>query len=110
MDLNTESLGAATVVRCAGRLNMVAAPAVRAELEQLVEDGRRHLVVDLSSTSFIDSSGLGALISGLKRARQAGGDLRLAGPNEQVRTVLSLTNLDRVLKPYDDVGAAADGW
>jgi anti-sigma B factor antagonist len=57
----------------------------------------------------MDSSGLGALIAGLKSARQAGGDLRLARPNEQVRTVLSLTNLDRVLRARDTVDGAYDG-
>jgi anti-sigma B factor antagonist len=58
----------------------------------------------------IDSSGLGALIGGLKQGRQAGGDLRIAGAPERVRMVLSLTNLDRVLRPYDDLASAIHGW
>ena len=66
-------------------------------------DGQHRLVVDLGQVSFIDSSGLGALISGLKSARQAGGDLRIANPGEQARVVLKLTRLDRVLHPYDSV-------
>src|SRR5205809_5297005 len=52
-------------------------------LAAAVEDGNRQLVVDLDQVNFIDSSGLGALISGLKSARQAGGDLRIANPSEQ---------------------------
>jgi anti-sigma B factor antagonist len=67
-------------------------------------------VVDLSGTAFIDSSGLGALIAALKKARQAGGDLRIVGPTEQVRTVLGLTNLDRVLRPFDRVEDATHDW
>ena len=50
------------------------------------------------------------MIAGLKRARQAGGDLRLAGAVEQVQTVMRLTNLDRVLRPHETVADAADGW
>ena len=89
-----------TIVQPQGRLNMVAAPKLRELLTSIVGDGDTRIVVDLSSTEFIDSSGLGALISGLKTARQAGGDLRIAAPTTQVETVLSLTNLNRVLKSY----------
>ena len=110
MKVTTEQVGATTVVHCDGRLNMVAAPGLKGSLDQLVAAGSTRLVVDLSDTAFIDSSGLGALVAGLKRARQAGGDLRIAAPSDQVRTVLGLTNLDRVLKPYDDLTAATDGW
>ncbi|MCZ8380070.1 STAS domain-containing protein [Mycobacterium sp. CPCC 205372] len=99
----------ATVIRPEGRLNMVAAPGLRRQLHELVEAGSSRLVVDLSGTEFIDSSGLGALISGLKAARQAGGDLRIAAPTRQVVTVLELTNLNRVLRVHDSVDGAFDG-
>lgn len=98
----------ATVVRPDGRLNMVAAPALRKQLHDLVAAGSPRLVVDLSATEFIDSSGLGALISGLKVARQAGGDLRIAAPTRQVIAVLELTNLNRVLRAHDSADGAFD--
>jgi anti-sigma B factor antagonist len=98
------------VIRPVGRLNMVAAPRLRSLVRELVDDGSARVVVDLSRTEFVDSSGLGALISGLKTTRMAGGDLRIAAPGAQVRTVLELTNLSRVLRPRDDVASAfADG-
>ncbi|HYO41127.1 MAG TPA: STAS domain-containing protein [Nocardioidaceae bacterium] len=93
-----------------GRLNMVSAPQLKTAVTNAVAEGRSQVVVDLSAVTFLDSSGLGALIAGLKAARQASGDLRMTGANEQVRTVLRLTNLDRVLRPYDTVQAATDGW
>lgn len=99
-----------TVIRSNGRLNMAAAPQLRALLSESVDAGDRHIVVDLSDVTFIDSSGLGALIGGLKTARQAGGDLRIASPNDQVATVLGLTNLDRVLRPFAQVEDALRGW
>lgn len=111
MELETEQLGPSTArVICRGRLNMTAAPEFRGFLDHLLESGSSRVVVDLGDTIFIDSSGLGALIGGLKKARQAGGDLRIARPSEQVRMVLSLTNLDRVLRPHEDVASATDGW
>ncbi|GAA4365560.1 STAS domain-containing protein [Nocardioides caricicola] len=96
------------VVRPQGRLNMAAARRLKEVLDGLVGDGRNRIVVDMEETTFLDSSGLGALIAGLKSARQAGGDLRVARPTEAVRTVFSLTNLDRVLKPRDTVEDAFD--
>ena len=69
------------VLQPTGRLNMVAAPALKSQIEESVGAGRDRIVVDFSDVIFIDSSGLGALISGLKATRQAGGDLRIArGP------------------------------
>ena len=98
----------ALVIKHEGRLNMVAAPGLRKELHALVEQGNSRIVVDLSGTDFIDSSGLGALISGLKAARQAGGDLRLAAPTRQVTTVMELTNLNRVLRSHETADGAFD--
>lgn len=94
------------VVRPVGRLNMVAAPRLRSLVAELVAQGTARIVVDLSETESMDSSGLGALIAGLKTARQAGGDLRIAGAGPQVEAVLDLTNLRRVLRPRPDVGSA----
>lgn len=96
------------VLRPRGRLNMVAAPDLREQLRSLVQSGSSRVVVDLSEVESIDSSGLGALISGLKAARNAGGDLRISAPSAQVIAVLELTNLNRVLKPRESVEKAFD--
>ena len=97
----------AVVVCPVGRLNMAVAPAFRTQLHTLVSSGSTRVVVDLSGIDSIDSSGLGALISGLKAARQAGGDLEIAAPPAQVKAVLELTNLDRVLRSH---GVADDAF
>ncbi|WP_153394428.1 STAS domain-containing protein [Ornithinicoccus halotolerans] len=110
MEIERTAHGSATVLRCQGRLTMTSASRLREAVDQAVQDGRHRLVADLAETEFVDSSGLGALVSGLKRARQCGGDLRIAAPVEQVRTVLSLTNLDRVLRPYPTVEDATRDW
>src|SRR3954452_3292494 len=96
----------AVVLRIAGRLNMVSAGRLREQVEALVEDGSALVVVDLTDVVFLDSSGLGSLISGVKTARRAGGDLRIAGPSDQVRLVLQLTNMERVLIPHPNVESA----
>ncbi|MDQ1513153.1 MAG: anti-sigma factor antagonist [Microbacteriaceae bacterium] len=88
------------IVRPVGRLNLTSATGMRERVRDLVAEGHIRVVIDLAAVSFLDSSGLGALVGGLKSTRQAGGDLRIAAPSEQVRMVLRLTNMDRILPPY----------
>jgi len=102
--------GRVTVLGPRGRLEMASAPAFREQVKQLVESGVTRLVVDLGEVSFVDSSGLGAVIGGLKLARQAGGDLRVARANQQVLLVLDLTSLNRVLRPYSTVEEAVGAF
>jgi anti-anti-sigma factor len=98
--------GGVTVVRPEGRLDLLSAAELKRLLVEEVGAGQNRLVVDLMGVTFIDSSGLGALIGGLKAARTAGGNLRLARAGEQALTILELTTLDRVLRPYPTVEAA----
>ena len=90
------------VVRLKGRFNMLAAGPFRALVDGIVRSGDTRIAVDLAEVTFLDSSGLGALIGAMKTARQADGDLRIARPNDQTRLVLQLTNMERVLPAYDD--------
>jgi anti-sigma B factor antagonist len=70
----------------------------RQELKQLVLDaldgGGKRFVIDFTRTGYIDSSGLGVLVSLSKKIREQGGDLRLAGLNEDLQTLFELTKLD----------------
>ena len=70
----------------------------RQELKELVQAaldrGERRLLIDFSRTGYIDSSGLGALVSISKKIREAGGELRLSGLNEDLRSLFELTKLD----------------
>lgn len=107
MNIHTKVLGdGVTILKLVGKLNMVSAPHLRDVISSAIVAGNSRLAIDLSGVDFMDSSGLGALINGLKTARQAGGDLRIASPTEQVQLVLELTNIDRVLKAYDDAEGA----
>lgn len=87
---------------------MAVAAGLREQLHDLVRAGDTRVVVDLSAVDSIDSSGLGALISGLKAARQGGGDLRIVSPSQQATAVLELTNLNQVLKSFDSSDGAFD--
>ncbi len=94
------------VVALSGRLNGASAPELKRTIKEMVEAGKSRLILDLTDIVFIDSSGLSALISGLKRCREAGGFFRLAGLHDQVATVIKLMMLDRVFEIYENVDKA----
>ncbi|MBL0406468.1 STAS domain-containing protein [Microvirga aerilata] len=87
-----------TLVRLNGRLDAAVAPKFLARLKASIEEGKTRLALDLAAVPFIDSTGLGSLVSVLKAARRAEGDLRLIAPSQQVQKLLQLTTLNRVFK------------
>jgi len=84
------------VVAVRGEIDIATAPVLWETLADVLPDTTR-LVVDLSETEFIDSTGLGVLVRALKRLRHHGGDLVLRSPRRNARKVLSVTCLDRVI-------------
>lgn len=92
----------------AGRLDAGNAQTLKETLNQIIEGGVTHLVVDLAQVPFIDSAGLAALVSALKSSRRAGGNVLLSAIQPQARTVFSLTMLDRVFNIYTSMEAALD--
>jgi anti-sigma B factor antagonist len=77
----------------------------RQELKQMildqVEEGERKFLVDFTRTGYIDSSGLGVLVSLSKKIREKGGELRLSTLNEDLRTLFELTKLDTLFRIAD---------
>ena len=108
-DWQTDVTDGVAVIVCPPRVSMAVAASFRDAIGAAVAEAPK-VVIDLGPTTFIDSSGLGALVSGLKTCRQAGGDLRIAAAGEQVRTVLRLTNLDRILRAHETVEDARRDW
>jgi anti-sigma B factor antagonist len=84
------------------RLDAEVAGDLRAMLLELIERGSRKVILDLGAVEFIDSSGLGALVSALKRMRHldAAGDIRLAHVQPSVRAVLEIIRLHRVFPVF----------
>ena len=109
MNVSTDTRDGYAVVTITGRLTASGAPMLRNAVSDLIAGGEPNVAIDLSGTEFVDSSGLGALIGGLKSARGAGGYRRFPAVPEAVRTVLHLTNLDRVLRDYPTPESAFDG-
>lgn len=113
MEIDVEKDNGATIVRPTGdRLDIEVAGDFRAKLLSLIEQGNRHLVVDLNDVTFIDSSGLGALVSALKTLKRTGdaGDVRLARVQPPVVSLLEIIRLNRVFTSYPSVELAIQSF
>jgi anti-sigma B factor antagonist len=99
--LSRSTHGASEVVSLAGELDMVHAPTVAETLDALA-DNERPLIVDLTELTFIDSSGIHAIL----RPRPQQGTVLLVCPPGNIHRVLSVTKIDRVLSVYDTLGEA----
>lgn len=107
MDLTTTPLdNRQLVLHVDGRLDAETCSRVKQAFYDFAAGGVKLVTVEMSRVQFIDSSGLSALISGLKALRGAGGSLNLAAVGAQARTALRLTLLDTVLTIHDSVDEA----
>lgn len=76
------------------------------QMLSLFEEGKNHIVIDLQDVRFIDSSGLGALVSGFKNASARNGNLKLCGLQPQVKSMFELTRLHRVFEIFSGIDEA----
>ena len=79
-------------------------------LYDLVDREKIGIVIDLSQAEYVDSSGLGAIVSRLAYCRSLKGDIRLASPSEFMTSLLKITHLDQVLKVFPDVKDAVSSF
>lgn len=97
-----------TVFAISGRLNLGnSLISTENAIRKLADDGARKLIVDLTSLSFIDSSGIGMLVSCCGHMEQRGGRIRIAGVQGPVAKVLGLVHLDRLVSLDADVESAS---
>lgn len=95
-----------TTVTVAGQLIVANRQELKQLIHQGIEQGRRKFLIDFTPTVYVDSSGLGALVSINKRLREAGGVLYLAGLNEDLVSLFALTRLDTLFRIFPTVAEA----
>jgi len=97
------------VLQIRGEVDVYTAPQVRERVIRLLAGGARHVIADLREVSFLDSTGLGALVGSLKRLREQDGSLGLVVADGKITTVFRVTGLDRVFALHTSLPAAIDG-
>jgi anti-sigma B factor antagonist len=83
------------IMALGGEVDLSANPAFKETLDRLLDQGKSRLLIDLSETTFIDSTAIGALMVGLKRLRESGGSLELICANRNVLRVFEIVGLDQ---------------
>lgn len=108
MDLSlvTRDVGGTTVVAVEGEIDVYTAPRLRDCITELVADGVYHLVIDLEGVEFLDSTGLGVLVGGLKKTRAHDGSLQLICTQERLLKIFRITGLAKVFAIHASTDAA----
>ncbi|QEM68389.1 STAS domain-containing protein [Geobacter sp. FeAm09] len=111
MQLKIEENGAVRVIYVKEeRLDAHNSDELKAELNRLFDGGTKDLVIDLKEVRFIDSSGLGVLVSGFKNASARQGSLKLSALQSQVKSMFELTRLHRVFDIFTTVDDALESY
>lgn len=106
LSLATRDMAGHTVVEVRGEVDVYTASVLREKLVEVIDGGAGKVVVDLRGVDFLDSSGLGVLVGGMKRLRMSGGDMSLVCDNQKLLKIFRITGLDRVFALHDTVEAA----
>jgi anti-sigma B factor antagonist len=110
MDIEVTESSGVTVVAPRGDIDMATVDEVKRTLAGLMSRGQPRLLIDLSGVGYIDSSGMGALVSAMKQARAAGGDLKLCGLQDEVRSIFEVTRLIRAMSIHPTRQEAIASW
>ena len=106
LTLSTRTEGSATVVAAEGEVDLSTIPQLSEQLESLINDGQVDLIIDMAGVNFIDSTGLGVLVGGLKRVRAHDGSLDLVCTQERILKIFRITGLTKVFGIHDTVDEA----
>lgn len=104
-------IGAATVIDLSGRITLGEGSAMLREmLKELVGKNRRHIVLNLGEITYIDSSGIGELVSGFQTVRGSGGELKLLNLTKKVHDLLQITKLYTVFDVHSNEDVALSSF
>ena len=105
--LTTRQVGDVTAIDVSGRITLgEGSAALREALRDLVSKGQKKVLLNLGDVSYIDSSGIGELVSGFTTVTNSGGNLKLLNLNKRVKDLLQITKLYTVFEVHEDEAAA----
>lgn len=94
------------VLALTGEVDVYTAPKLKEKMVEAIEGGCARLVVNMDGVSFIDSSGLGVLVSALRRAREREGGVRIVCDRDNILKIFRITGLDKVFPIFPDLAEA----
>lgn len=106
LGIELERQGDTCVVSLSGEVDVYTSPALKERLIEAVDGQCSNILVDMSDVAFIDSSGLGVLVSGLRRVKERGGNMRLVCTKDSILKIFRITGLDKVFPIFSDMAEA----
>lgn len=106
LTLTTNEVDGATIITVGGEIDVYTAPKLRDKLSELVDAGVYDIIVDMESVEFLDSTGLGVLVGGLKKVRAHEGSLQLICTQERLLKIFRITGLAKVFVIHDSADGA----
>lgn len=108
MDLNidVEKRDGFAILNVTGEVDVFTAPKLREQLINAVEEGERRIIVGLEGVEFLDSTGLGVLVAGLKRVKTHGGTLGVVCARDRILKIFRITGLTKVFALHESIEAA----
>jgi anti-sigma B factor antagonist len=103
-----EGADGTTLIAVGGEIDVYTAPRLRDRISELVAEGCYQLVVDMEAVEFLDSTGLGVLVGGLKKVRAHNGSLELVCTQDRLLKIFRITGLAKVFAIHDSTGTLAD--
>ena len=111
MDLDVEAIheNSANVIALRGEIDVYTAPLLRQKIVDLVDQGALNIVIDMEKVDFLDSTGLGVLVEGLKRVKTRGGNLTLVITQDKILKIFDITGLNKAFPIYGTREDAVQG-
>ncbi len=106
LTLTTREADGKTIVAVGGEIDVYTAPKLRDKITELVGSGSYHLVVDMQEVEFLDSTGLGVLVGGLKKVRAHDGSLQLVCNQDRLLKIFRITGLAKVFMIHESADEA----
>lgn len=106
LDLIVSRVDSIPVLSLSGDVDEFTCAKLRDKIRSLMDAGEFRLVIGVSGVNYIDSSGLGTLVGGLRRVAEHDGGLAISGTNPQIERVLSITGLNKILPVFEDDDSA----
>ena len=110
MEIQMSETSNIPVIEVSGEVDLYQTNAIRDKVTELIGGNKNKAIVNMSGVSYIDSSGLGALISCRTNMKKAGGDLKLSALTDTVKSVLEITKLSQLFDIYETDQEAVQGF
>ena len=108
--MTSEQSSEITILVTEEKLDALVASKFKDAVKKLASEGNSRILIDMGNTRFVDSAGCGALVASLRVLLRNNGDMKIARPSPQARTLFELTRLHRVFEIFDDVESAQSSF